>query len=177
MKMYRAFIAVMAASLAVAGALYAQPDDRGGMRGPGRGEGRGCEDGRGMGPGEGRGMGPHHFFGDPARMKEDLGLTDEQVSRISAINLEHKKQMLAMREQIEPKRAQLQKLLLDENVDLGQVRQTLKEIADLQVEVRMLRIKHRIEIEKVLTAEQRAKLRAERDSMRMRHGPPEPEDN
>jgi Spy/CpxP family protein refolding chaperone len=177
MKMHKIFIVTMAASLTLAGALYAQPDDRGGMRGYGRGEGRGCEEGRGMGPGEGRGMGPRHFFGDPARMQEELGLTDEQVNKISAINLEHRKQMLTMREQIDPKRTHLRKLLLEENVDLGQVRQLLKEIADLQVEVRMLRIRHRMEIEKVLTTEQRSKLRAERESMRMHHGPPEPDDN
>ncbi len=74
-------------------------------------------------------------------------------------------------------RDSLKALLLEENVDLGQVRRALKEIADLQVEVRMLRITHRIEIEKVLTADQRAKLRSERESMKMRHRPPEPDDN
>ncbi|TAL33455.1 MAG: periplasmic heavy metal sensor [Spirochaetes bacterium] len=183
MKSRLLYVMTVLAVLAFAGSLYAEPG-QGGRFGGGKGDARYCEDGRGMGPrdgmgmgpGEGRGMGPRHFFGDPAYIKEQLGLSDDQVNKIDAINTEHRKQMLTIREQLEPRRIRLEKMLLEENVDLSQVRAVLKEIADLQVELRLLRIKHHIAIEKVLTADQRAKLRAEREAMRMHH-PPDRDDN
>ena len=48
-----------------------------------------------------------------------------------------------------------------------------KEISDLKVEVQMLRIQHRLDIEKVLTAEQKAKMKQHRKHMmgKKGHGP------
>jgi Spy/CpxP family protein refolding chaperone len=113
-------------------------------------------------------MGPHHrprgpkermFFGDPAMMKEQLGLSDTQVEKISDINLNYRKQHLYLKEKLDPKRTQLKRLLLEENVDLTKVRKLLEEIASIQVDMRMLMIKQRLEIERVLTSKQRKKMR------------------
>lgn len=105
----------------------------------------------------------HHkrrmFFGDPLEMKEKFGLTDKQIAKISDINLKHRKLHLKIQEQEAPKRIQLKRLLLEKEIDLKKVRLILTELSKLQVESRMLRIKHRIEIEKQLTAEQRQKAR------------------
>jgi len=115
----------------------------------------------GMGPGGmhgpgGRGM----FYGDPELMKEKLGLSDDQVDKISKINLDYKKKLLAIREKIEPKQTKLHGILLGDNVNLKDVRTLLEEISALEVDIRMLRINHRLDIEKILTASQKTQLRS-----------------
>jgi Spy/CpxP family protein refolding chaperone len=64
-----------------------------------------------------------------------------------------------------PKHIQLKKLLLEDEVDINAARTVLKELADLQVETRVLRIQHRLDIEKVLTKEQKTRLRSEKRGM------------
>lgn len=113
--------------------------------------------------------GKHGFIGNPAAMKERLGLSDEQVGKISEINLDYKKKYLEYRERIAPKRVKLRRMLLEENVDLQGVRSLLKEISDQRLEVRMLRIKQRLDIEKILTPSQRVKLKASKMEMRKRY--------
>lgn len=116
------------------------------------------------------------FFGDPVRMKKDLNLSDEQVTKIADINKDHMKKMLDYKEKLAPKKIQLKKLLLEDSVDMAKVRTLLKEIGDLRVELQALRIEHRLDIEKVLTPEQKAKMRQHRMHMmkkndRGRHHP------
>jgi Spy/CpxP family protein refolding chaperone len=110
------------------------------------------------------GQGPM-FFGNPVVFKQELGLSDQQIAKIEHINSEHQRKMLDWREKLEPKHIQLERLLLEDNVNLNNVRSVLREIADIRIEIHMLKIAHRLEIEKVLTAEQKTKLR----SMRRQH--------
>jgi Spy/CpxP family protein refolding chaperone len=134
---------------------------------------RGRDDRRG--PGEHRYMrerpGPRGmFFGNPERMKQELGLSDKQIDRIGKINLEYKKRFLEYREKLEPKRISLKKLLLEDEVNLQSVRSLLMEIAKIRVDIRMLRIEHRLDIEKVLTTSQKTKFR----NFRLRRFKPHP---
>ncbi|MCU0845136.1 MAG: Spy/CpxP family protein refolding chaperone [Spirochaetes bacterium] len=152
-------VTAMALALLLAGgqALYAQKGDR---------AGHGDRHHKGM-KGDGTMMDGHGFFyGDPARMKTTLGLSDDQVNKIAAINLDYKKRFLDYREKMSPRHIQLKKLLLEDSVDINAARKVLKELADLQVETRVLRIQHRLDIEKLLTAEQKTKLRSEKRGMR-----------
>lgn len=96
------------------------------------------------------------FIGNPVVMKERLGLSDGQVNQISAINLEYKKKHLEYEEKIAPKRIALKRMLLEASVNLEEVRSLLKQISDLRVEVRMLRIKQKLDIEEIFTPSQRA---------------------
>jgi len=105
---------------------------------------------------------PPMFFGNPAMFKQELGLNDQQIAKIEQINLNHRKLMLEQREKLEPKQIQLERLLLEDNVNLNNVRSLLREIADIRIEIHMLKITHRLEIEKVLTSEQKTKLKAMR---------------
>ncbi len=154
-------ITAMALVLVLAGgqALFAQRGDR-----SGRGDGyhKGMKGDRMMMEGHGP------FYGDPARMKSALGLNDDQVNKIAAINLEYKKRFLEYDEKMSPKHIQLKKILLEDEVDINAARKVLKELSDLQVETRVLRIQHRLDIEKVLTKEQKTKLRSEKRGMGMR---------
>ena len=153
-------LTVMTLALVLAGgqALYAQRENR-----PARG---GDMPHRGM-HGDGAmvdGCGP--FYGDPARMKASLGLSDDQVNKIAAINQEYKKKFLDYREKMAPKHIQLRKLLLEDNVDINAARKLIKELSDIQVETTVLRIQHSLDIEKLLTKEQKARLRTEKRGMR-----------
>jgi Spy/CpxP family protein refolding chaperone len=162
----------LCAIVAAASLLIAQPSvyakEGGHRQGDRKAPGKECMmmHGDRMGPG-----GP--MFGDPERMKKDLGLTDEQVKKIAGINSEHKKKMLEYREKLAPREIQLERLLLEDAVDLAKVKSLLREISDLKVEVQMLRIQHRLDIEKVLTAEQKEKMRQHRKHMmgKKGHGP------
>lgn len=111
---------------------------------------------------------PPLFFGNPDRLKQELGLTDQQIAKIEQINLEYRKRMLEQREKLEPKKVQLERVLLDENVNLQQVRTLLREMADIRIEIHMIKIMHRLDIEKVLTQEQKAKLKAMRPPHQMK---------
>jgi Spy/CpxP family protein refolding chaperone len=122
--------------------------------------------------------GPHHgkkhcdglWFGHLEHLKEVLNLTDDQVKKISDINLASKKKMLTYKEKLAPKKIQLKRLLLEDQVDLAAVRKLLQEMGAIKIELRMTMIEHRLAIEKVLTREQRDKLRQERMRMRKKHG-------
>ncbi len=114
----------------------------------------------------------HMPFGNPQMMKERLGLTDQQVVEIGKINTRHEKTMLDYREKLAPKKIQLKRLLLEDNVDLKKVRGVLEDISKIQVDLHMLRIQHRLEIEKVLTEEQRAKMKTHMKHRMRRDGPP-----
>ena len=115
------------------------------------------------------------MFGDPGRMQKELGLTDEQVKQIAGINLEYEKKMLDQREKIAPKSVQLRKLLIEDKVDLAKVRALLKEIGEHRVELHMLRIQQRLEIESKLTDDQKAKVRQHHRKM-MKNGRKAPKD-
>jgi len=104
------------------------------------------------------GSGPM-FFGDPDAMKTKLGLTDEQVDKISKVNDEYRKKLLKVRNDIDPKMKKFHELLEEENINLKEVRSLLDEISHLEVEVRMLRINQALDITKILTPDQRKQLR------------------
>ena len=105
-------------------------------------------------------------FGNPDKLKEILNLNDEQINKIKTINSEYKGKFEYLREKIKPEKKKLRNLLKKENINLRQVKSQLEKIAMLKAEIRFTRIKHRIAIEKVLTAEQRKKYREERRKKR-----------
>jgi Spy/CpxP family protein refolding chaperone len=160
---------VLCSFVAAAALLIAQPSiyakDDGNRQGDKKGPGEKC-----MMHGDMKGPGGM-MFGDPEKMKKELGLNDEQMKKIAAINNEHHKKMLEFREKIAPKEIQLERLLLEDTVDLGKVKSLLREISDLKVEVHMLMIQHRLDIEKVLTPEQKEKMKAHRKHMMKMRGP------
>lgn len=114
---------------------------------------------------EGPGHRDHHrermWFGDPEHMKKEIGLSNKQIEKIEEINLKFQKQLLEEREKMQPKRLELRKLLLEEKIDLEKVEKLLKEISEVEAEIRLARIKHRIEIEGLLTEKQKKKMKQE----------------
>jgi Spy/CpxP family protein refolding chaperone len=147
-------------------ALYADQGKGKGMHGGDKDCEQRCMKGHG---------GPGHIFGDPARMQKELGLTDAQATKIGDINKEYEKKMLDYREKLAPKEIQLRKLLLEDNVDMDKVKALIREISEIRGDLQVLRIQQRLEIEKVLTPEQKAKLKKHRmgkmDKMKKGKGP------
>ncbi len=117
-----------------------------------------------MGP-----MGPPMFFGNPERMQEDLSLSDSQVDRISKINVEYRGRFVKILDSLEPLHIELSRLITAEKPQLDSIRKKLKEISGYEIEMKLLQISHRIDLEKILTAEQLKKLAEERKERRKMH--------
>lgn len=109
--------------------------------------------------GKGYGDGPHQKMFEPERMQKQLSLSKDQTGKIRKINEDFRKKNEAMRAEIEPRHDSLREELMAENVDLEKIRGMMKSSSDKMIEMRMLRIQHRLEIENVLTPEQKKKWR------------------
>jgi Spy/CpxP family protein refolding chaperone len=147
----KSFLTLAAAVMLMQPMLYAGSDERK-VADPEHFRDRHIEDRHIKGHSEG-------LFGDPVRIYKKLGLSDEQVKNIVAINKEYAKKVLNYREKLAPKHIQLKKMFLEDNVDIDKVKSLLKEIADLRVDLHVLRIQQWLDIEKLLTPEQKAKIR------------------
>jgi Spy/CpxP family protein refolding chaperone len=117
-------------------------------------------------------MGPNCLlFGNLTHLKGSLNLSDTQLNKIGTINKKYQIEFLKLKEKIAPKSPRLKRLLLEKNININNVRILLKEIAEVKIEIRILRIKQRLEIEQLLSEEQKNKLRNEKrhKRRRMRH--------
>ena len=120
------------------------------MRGRGRDHRPGC------------GMEREGFcFGDHGFLRERLGLSDEQIRSVAGVNRGFAKRLKALKERIDPLQRELHGLLRVDEIDLEKTRTMLKQIAEVEVEMRMARIEQRLAIEKVFTEEQRERHRRE----------------
>jgi Spy/CpxP family protein refolding chaperone len=133
---------IIAVSLITISELNARPGD--GMMG-----GMGIE-GHGRGQGQGR-----NIFSDMNYLRNTLKFSEEQITKIEKINSDHKTEMMKYRSQIEPKKDELRNLILEKNINFDKIRSKLKEISEIDIEIRILFIKHRIEIENIMTPEQK----------------------
>jgi Spy/CpxP family protein refolding chaperone len=167
-----AFIAAMSAAPSIAQAQDAGASDSQPTRetiereiivrtpGQGRsgGQGRAGEYGRPeRGPSQGKGMGP----GMRPGMQDDQhlsGLTDEQRARIRDIQLNARKRMLPVDNQLNEKRARLQTLSTGETIDRNAAKKVIREISDLQAERMTIRWETRQEVRSVLTDEQKIRF-------------------
>ena len=113
-------------------------------------------------PREGARPGRMPLCGDPVFLKEKLRLTDMQIGQVEKINARFKKDLQLLREKLRPMRDLLMQMLLAEKVDLAGVRVMLQNISAVEVEIHLTMIRHRLEIEKVLTDGQKKTLREER---------------
>ncbi|HNX58379.1 MAG TPA: Spy/CpxP family protein refolding chaperone [Spirochaetota bacterium] len=136
------------------GMLMAKGGPRGGMFGPDGGDNP-------PPPMGGHGM----MFGDE-RVFEKLNLSDEQTDKIEDINEKYLDEHVKIRDKMRPKMKALRAVLEKEPVDIDKARTILREISELQVESRVLMLRQKIEIDSVLTKEQKEKMRREIRSKR-----------
>jgi Spy/CpxP family protein refolding chaperone len=100
------------------------------------------------------------------RMVQVLDLTDEQKTKIEALQVPHMKKMQAYRNQLGEKKAQERTLVTSEKPDSKKINALIEEIGKIQTDMKKAQVAHRLEIRALLTDIQQIKF----DSMGQRMG-------
>jgi Spy/CpxP family protein refolding chaperone len=104
---------------------------------------------------------------------EQLNLSDEQADQLHTLRIAHQKKMVPLRADL-----QLAQIELDELVRAGDSSKKLdaaiKKVNDLEGSLNELRIKHQIEVDKVLTEEQRRMMQMRHADCRQHSGKSRP---
>lgn len=90
----------------------------------------------------------------------DLGLTDEQATKMRDMRAAHLKDVQPLREKMMGMRGELKQLWLQKSPDRGKITATQKEISSLRDQMQEKRTAHRFEMLNLLTPEQRTKVQA-----------------
>lgn len=112
--------------------------------------------------GPGRGM----RMLDRGKLREELGLTDEQIERLRALRFEGAKKKIQMRSQLSLKRLELRELLQADEPSRTAIDRKLREVSDAQHALLKQRIEQRLAMRTVLTPEQRDQLKELRPRFR-----------
>ncbi len=156
---------ILAGGLAVVmllgmGAQAAWADEEAGYR-------KGHEAGQSMGSHR---MGGHegrtgHYLRHLLRHQKDIGLTDDQVTKLKAIQLELDRTRIKSEADIQVTERELAALLEDEKAEPAAIEAKVKQSASQQVGLRMAAIKAKREAAALLTPEQREKEKVEHEKM------------
>ncbi|ALO24575.1 hypothetical protein LBBP_00208 [Leptospira borgpetersenii serovar Ballum] len=98
-------------------------------------------------------------FGNVDTVRERFALSEKQLDEISKINEKYKQEHFKWLQKISPIEIELEGLLMESNVDLVKIRRLLVEIGRYTAEIRINQISHRLAIEKVLTQDQKSKIK------------------
>ncbi len=129
-----------------------------------------------MGPGmdeggpmmEGNFIGKH--FCKPGFMKNELNLSEEQIRKIDELNRHYAEESRKSIDALEPERKRMRELLSKPDPDLKEIRDLLMKNSGIHTELRILRIKQGIEINRILTPEQLKLLKDRRNEMFRKRG-------
>lgn len=110
-----------------------------------------------MGRGRGFGLDPLGIGRDPM-LRQQLGLTDDQVAKIESAQLEFAKQEIQSRAALRTKRLELAALLRSGNLDRGAIEKKLREVNELELQTRLAWLDHSLAVRNLLTAVQRERL-------------------
>ncbi len=155
----RGFRGGMSLGRGPAGPMGFQGGAGGGM-GPGMRAGGGPGMGRGFGPGMGRGgeMGLARFVNNPS-MRQQLGITDEQVSKFHQQNEDFQKAGIQNRATMQIKNLELNDLLRADKPDRAAIDKKLAEVTAAQAASEKARIDHQLAMRSLLTPDQQTKLK------------------
>jgi Spy/CpxP family protein refolding chaperone len=90
----------------------------------------------------------------PRKFIEQLKLSEEQKKDFDKIHVDIEKQEIAQKAKSETARVELRQLLKADNPDKSAIEKKLNEIADLEVQMRMIKINLWFDVNKLLTPEQ-----------------------
>ncbi len=114
-----------------------------------------------MDPGE---MREHHALAERPLIsfmlqhKAELKLTSEQIEKLEALRTDFRKEAIKKWSDLQIAEVELDTLLQKEPIDLAQVETKTKQIADLQADIRLARIKTLEQGKTLLSPEQRSEL-------------------
>lgn len=92
-------------------------------------------------------------------LADELKLTEQQLAQIKEMRFARQKSAIQTRSKIQLAELDLRNLLQAENPDENQVKSKVEEIGKLKTELRLNRVQGRLEVQKVLTAEQKETLK------------------
>lgn len=119
--------------------------------------------GAGGGPGQGMGMGRMDMMGDSMGMCLDhadkLGLTDEQVKKITPIHREMKKKQIKFRADLQLVQMEHMEIMEVKDFDLEKATASVKKIADMKTAHHLDMLKTMKEVRSILTEEQFKKMK------------------
>lgn len=103
--------------------------------------------------------GPGPVFGKKGHYRDGLKLSDEQEEKFREINQKYWDLHGQLQKTAQPHLDELREVLLEEEIDYDKVREVLAKLSDYEIEKQIMMIKHRIELESVLSDEQLKKLK------------------
>lgn len=132
----------------------------------------GYSKGHGSGYGRGHGMtGRHASTGHLLRgllgSQKEFGLTEEQVSKLKAIQLDLDRTRIKTEADIMVAERELEALVEDDKADLSTIEGKLKQSEMLEVGLRMAAIKARRDVMAALTPEQSQRIKAVHERLKM----------
>lgn len=120
----------------------------------------------------GGGMGVRGAAMDPGLhigcLREALDLTDAQVQQLRKLRDQHHQNVQSFADQIEDVSAQLEPLMSADRPDVAKIRPLLEKRAALHAQMQAAHLEVHAKSYDVLTPEQREKVKAARERMRMR---------
>lgn len=108
-----------------------------------------------MGQGQGQGMNQDAMH---QRMMSMLDLNEDQKTLLENIHLNGQKAMLPMRNKVQEMNAKLITLSMADEYDQLAINEQIREISDLQADMRILKFSHRNQIRRILDENQRIKF-------------------
>ncbi len=121
------------------------------------------------GDGPGMGMGMRGEWWENPEVVKGLGLSDKQAKDIDALAMQHRKEMIKAGADLKIKRMELHGMIGDNAKD-AEIKAKAREVSQLKQRLHDARIDHLLSVRKVLTAEQQAKLKEMKGSMRGHRG-------
>ena len=102
--------------------------------------------------------GSHMGIKEVLEMKDELGLSNEQVSKLRALKSQTEKRIIRIKSDLEILELELQDLLQDNKVNVKAVDSKIEKIGELRTEMQKVHVHVRLDAQKVLTSEQLKKL-------------------
>jgi len=112
------------------------------------------------GPGPGRGHGAADYYGPDGSVLSQLNLTPEQTAKINALREANLRDMKPLKDKMFSKRGDLRLLWLQTNPDQNKIMAAQKDIRALRDQMQDKMTAYKLEVLKVLTPEQREKLKS-----------------
>ena len=101
--------------------------------------------------------------------QQDLGLTDDQITKLKTLALDQDRAQIRARADVQVAERELRALVADEKTELSVIEAKIKERESLEATLSFMGIKAKRDLYAVLTPEQREKQNVLRDHMRQRH--------
>jgi periplasmic protein CpxP/Spy len=110
-----------------------------------------------------------HVLHSLLRHQSDLGLTEDQVTKLKALALDQDRAQIRTHADVQVANRELRALVTDEKTELSVIEDKVKERESFDAKLSFMRIKAKRDLYAILTPEQREKQNALRHQMRQTH--------